>query len=239
MEAVALALSIIVCFCVHLSLLLQLLASGFTYSVSLMSAMRRSYVKNAKSRYTYAVLIGGLVGYLTWCTPYAQRSDKVNLNALLQISNATNGKIPLNDPIPYADLFNLFRSPNRLWCVGFFWFIKFVTTAVSLSMPMPCGIYLPLLTMSASFGRLFGEIVNLWIPGSTDAAVFAFVSAAATLCGITHSIASCVIVMEMTAQANNVLPLIVCSAVSYTVAGFFTVSIYDMFMVLGATYSLL
>lgn len=34
-------------------------------------------------------------------------------------------------------------------------------------------------------------------------------------------------------QANNGLPLLVCAAVSYTVAGIFTISIYDMFMELG------
>lgn len=60
-------------------------------------------------------------------------------------------------------------------------------------------------------------------------------SAAATLSGITHSISSCVILMEMTAQSNNVLPLLITAAVAYSVAGLFTISIYDMFMELGAS----
>ena len=60
-------------------------------------------------------------------------------------------------------------------------------------------------------------------------------SAAATLSGITHSISSCVILMEMTAQSNNVLPLLITAAISYSVAGLFTISIYDMFMELGSS----
>lgn len=203
------------------------------YFTSLLSAFRRSVVTGAKSRYTYAILAGLLIGFLTWSTPYAEQSDKANLNALFQLSNSTNGKIPLNDPTPYLDLFAVFRVPNKFWCVAFFWFIKFVNTAVSLSLPMPCGIYLPLLVMSAAFGRFYGECINAVFPDSPDAGLFAFVSAAATLSGITHSISSCVIVMEMTAQANNVLPLLVAAVISYTIAGLFTISIYDMFMVLG------
>jgi chloride channel 2 len=212
---------------------MQFLASGFVYFVSLVSAFRRSVVTSAKSRYTYAVCVALLVGILTWCTPFTQQSDKANLNALFQIADPTKGKIPLNDPTPYVDLFAPFRSPNRFACVAFLWFVKFVNTAVSLSLPMPCGIYLPLLVMSAAFGRFFGEVVNAAVPGTPDAGLFAFVSAAATLSGITHSISSCVIVMEMTAQANNVLPLIVTVVVAYTVSGLFTISVYDMFMELG------
>ena len=49
--------------------------------------------------------------------------------------------------------------------------------------------------------------------------MYAMAGASGFLAGITHTISPCVVVIEITAQANNILPLLVCTVVSYAVSG--------------------
>ncbi len=53
----------------------------------------------------------------------------------------------------------------------------------------------------------------------TEAGVYAKAGAAALVAGITHTISPVVIVIEITAQASNMLPMLVTTVVSYAVAG--------------------
>ena len=57
------------------------------------------------------------------------------------------------------------------------------------------------------------------IPDAAEAGVYAMAGASAILAGITHTISPCVVIIEITAQANNMLPLLVCTVVSYAVSG--------------------
>ena len=36
---------------------------------------------------------------------------------------------------------------------------KFINTALSISLPIPCGLFTPLFTIGAAVGRLFGELL--------------------------------------------------------------------------------
>ncbi len=56
-------------------------------------------------------------------------------------------------------------------------------------------------------------------PSMSEAGVYAMAGAAGVVAGITHTISPCVIIIEITAQANNSLPLLVVTVVSYVVSG--------------------
>ena len=49
--------------------------------------------------------------------------------------------------------------------------------------------------------------------------MYALAGAAGVVAGITHNISPCVVIIEITAQANNSLPLLVVTVVSYVVSG--------------------
>ena len=49
--------------------------------------------------------------------------------------------------------------------------------------------------------------------------MYAMAGAAGVVAGITHTISPCVVIIEITAQANNSLPLLVVTVVSYVVSG--------------------
>jgi hypothetical protein len=81
-----------------------------------------------------------------------------------------------------------------------------------------------------SFGRLYGEIANSFLVDPFEPGVYAVVACSAMIAGATHTISPCIVMIEITAQANNIMPLLVCTIVAYSVSGMFTISLYDMML---------
>ena len=70
-------------------------------------------------------------------------------------------------------------------------------TAISVTCPIPSGVFTPVFTMGASIGRLIGWIVDGFI-GTDHAGVYALVGAAAVTSSVTHTVSVAVIVFELT-----------------------------------------
>lgn len=70
-------------------------------------------------------------------------------------------------------------------------------TAISVSSPIPCGVFTPVFTMGAAFGRLVGWGVDV-VWGSEHASVYAIVAAAAMTGSVTQTVSVAVIVFELT-----------------------------------------
>lgn len=115
---------------------------------------------------------------------------------------------------------------------------RLALTPVSISLPIPCGLFTPVFALGAATGRLFGEALRLLLPAALSAAVepgaYAVVGAAALTAGTTHSLSVAVIVFELTQQIHHMLPILVAVVVSYHTASLFTLSVYDMLMVVSA-----
>ena len=77
----------------------------------------------------------------------------------------------------------------------------------------------------ASTGRAPGSATT--IPGA-----YAVVGAAAITSGATHTLSTAVIVFELTGQIQHLVPVLLATLIAYSVAGLFTVSIYDMLLAL-------
>ncbi len=65
------------------------------------------------------------------------------------------------------------------------------------------GIFLPLLTVAGSFGRLFGELVAPFSSDPFEPGVYAVVACSAMIAGATHTISPCIVMIEITAQASG------------------------------------
>ena len=97
--------------------------------------------------------------------------------------------------------------------------IKFVLTGLSLVMPVPAGTFMPIFEIGALFGRAFGELcsgfsfVN-WV----DARATAIIGAAAVTAGTLHTISIAVVMLELTREAIDILPLTVGVIVAYVVS---------------------
>ncbi|CEF63729.1 Chloride channel protein 2 [Strongyloides ratti] len=125
---------------------------------------------------------------------------------------------------------------NVLLVLTIFTISFLILSALCNSMPIPCGMFMPVFVCGAAFGRLFGEIVSQTFPEGisemTDQPIFpgiyAVVGAAALTGAITHSVSVVVICCELTGQVIYLIPLMIAVLVANGVATYFKPSIYDV-----------
>jgi len=144
--------------------------------------------------------------------------DDIELsNSLFGPLKETHGKVNTADgwhhPHIFVTLFMVFA-------------FKFATCLVSITLPIPCGMYMPMFACGGILGRFVGEFIHIFdssvVPGG-----YALVGAAAMAGGVTRTISSAVIVFEVTGELRHILPVLVAVLISIAVANTFSLSIYD------------
>lgn len=123
------------------------------------------------------------------------------------------------DPLEDWDLINL----------PVFFAFKSLLTSISISLALPAGIFTPIFTAGAVFGRWFGELLSS-VSDQIEPGTYAVAGAAGFTAGITRSISTALIVFELTGQLNHLLPVLLVVLVSYSLCASFTISIYDLIL---------
>ncbi|GAM18517.1 hypothetical protein SAMD00019534_016920 [Acytostelium subglobosum LB1] len=110
--------------------------------------------------------------------------------------------------------------------------VKLVLTAVSITLPIPYGIYIPLFAIGAAVGRFVGEIMKLIFPHMTDIypTGYAVVGAAALCGGATRTVSSAVIILELTGNLTYMVPVLVGVVLACGIGNLLNHSIYDCFL---------
>lgn len=90
---------------------------------------------------------------------------------------------------------------------------RFLLVAISYGCKLPCGIFIPSMSIGALFGRLLSIIIVKAFdlkPGTITEGSYAVLGAAAALTGMTHlTIACVVIIFELTGAFNHIVPTMV------------------------------
>ena len=151
--------------------------------------------------------------------------------------------LALHQSVPSAakqkDLINILFdekevSQIRLSTIFLLGVAKFILTALCCSLPLPSGLFTPVFTIGALTGRLFGQGVTTISAAyfnnaiSFSAGEFAVAGAAAFAGGVTRSIATAAIVMELTGQLHLQIPVAICVLASYFVSNRFAPAVYDV-----------
>uniref|UniRef100_A0A671NUS9 Chloride channel protein 1-like n=1 Tax=Sinocyclocheilus anshuiensis TaxID=1608454 RepID=A0A671NUS9_9TELE len=117
-----------------------------------------------------------------------------------------------------------------------FFVMKFWMSAVSTTMPVPSGAFMPVFILGAAFGRLVGEIMAMLFPNGIlfDGIVYqilpggyAVIGAAAMTGAVTHTVSTAVICFELTGQISHILPMMVAVILANMVAQGLQPSLYD------------
>nr|XP_020466496.1 chloride channel protein 1 [Monopterus albus] len=117
-----------------------------------------------------------------------------------------------------------------------FFIMKFWMSAVSTTMPIPSGAFMPVFILGASFGRLIGEIMATLFPNGIlfDGIVYrilpggyAVIGAAAMTGAVTHTVSTAVICFELIGQISHILPMMVAVILANMVAQGLQPSLYD------------
>ena len=142
-----------------------------------------------------AAVTGGVVGLVAWFAPLAVGGGHTVTESVLV------GKIVLT-AIP-------------LWFLG-----RFILTIVSYGSGAPGGIFAPLLALGALIGSAIGQIAHLLLPGIVDRPeIFAVVGMAAYFAAIVRApLTGVVLILEMTGNDRQLLPLITACFAAYLIA---------------------
>ncbi|XP_053289339.1 chloride channel protein 1 [Pleuronectes platessa] len=117
-----------------------------------------------------------------------------------------------------------------------FFVMKFWMSALSTTMPIPSGAFMPVFILGAAFGRLVGEIMATLFPNGIlfDGIVYrilpggyAVIGAAAMTGAVTHTVSTAVICFELTGQISHILPMMVAVILANMVAQGLQPSLYD------------
>ncbi|XP_062505166.1 chloride channel protein 2-like [Corticium candelabrum] len=125
------------------------------------------------------------------------------------------------------------NKPNVYVSLVLFTTIKFITSAISVSLPVPTGVFFPVFVVGAGFGRIVGEAMTTWFPngikgsGEIIPGGYAVVGAAAMSGAVTHTISTSVIVFELTGQITHILPVMIAVLIANAIAQYLQPSFYD------------
>jgi len=109
------------------------------------------------------------------------------------------------------------------------------------TMPVPNGIFIPVLKIGAALGRMIGEAMHLWFPTGVFygnhlnliiPGTYAVVGASAFAGAATHTVSVGVILFEMTGQITHLLPVMIATLISCAIAAILQPSIFDSIIVL-------
>lgn len=106
-------------------------------------------------------------------------------------------------------------------------FCKPFVTALSISVQIPFGIFLPVLDSGAAFGRAFGYLAN-YLGGSAHASFYAAIGGASLVASSTHALSAALIIFELTGEIRYVVPMMLSVVISCQIAKNFELNIYDV-----------
>eukprot|EP01119_Soliformovum_irregulare_P019855 TRINITY_DN6369_c3_g1_i2.p1 TRINITY_DN6369_c3_g1~~TRINITY_DN6369_c3_g1_i2.p1 ORF type:complete len:531 (+),score=121.88 TRINITY_DN6369_c3_g1_i2:209-1594(+) len=119
-------------------------------------------------------------------------------------------------------------QPNIFVNLSFYIVISFILTAMSITLPIPAGLYTPVFLIGAASGRLVGEVIAALVPSwSVVPGAYAVVGAAAFSAGVTRTLSTSVIVFELTGQLSHMLPVLISVLLATAVGNIFGPNVYD------------
>jgi CIC family chloride channel protein len=175
---------------------------GLILSLNLFSGL------NAKGKLLGAGCVGALVGLISWLNPLFTGSGHT-LSEEVLAGNLALSAIPL------------------------FYLLRLVLTLVSYGTGAAGGIFAPLLVLGALLGLGVGQSANYFFPDLVPIpATFAVVGMAALFTGIVRApLTGIFLIVEMTGNYNQMLPLLVACFFAYDTADLFKdIPIYEALM---------
>eukprot|EP01129_Flabellula_baltica_P011569 TRINITY_DN5098_c0_g1_i1.p1 TRINITY_DN5098_c0_g1~~TRINITY_DN5098_c0_g1_i1.p1 ORF type:complete len:595 (+),score=94.49 TRINITY_DN5098_c0_g1_i1:14-1798(+) len=114
--------------------------------------------------------------------------------------------------------------------IGVF-FLKFFLTIFASCSAIPYGIYSPCFLTGAIYGRICGELFIILFPEletKIEMGTYVIIGAAAFSTGVSRTVSTAVMVIELTKQVNLLLPVLIAVLISNSVGRLISYSVYDV-----------
>lgn len=204
---------------VALGLFCGMFGSFFVRVLNYVYVGRRLLIgKSVPRRLVYVAAVAIFLSVCSFFIDFLRLPDKNLLNALF------------GDDSP-SEIVGANEGFTMLLVLFGFFAIRFLLTMLSITLPLPCGLVVPLMILGATIGRVFGEILRSGFGAVVTPGSYALVGAAALASASTHAVSPCVILFEATGQQGQLLPVLLSTLAAHAVARSNILSVYD---VLGA-----
>ncbi|XP_026111594.1 chloride channel protein 2-like [Carassius auratus] len=194
-----------------------------------------------KNCFLYSALVSVLISTLTFPLGFGQfmagqLTQRESLISFFDHRTWSNHGIVAD--FDHDDHLAAWKHPqaNVFIILSIFVIMKFWMSAISITLPIPCGSFVPIFVIGAAFGRLVGEGLATLFPNGFNMdghiypimpGVYAVVGAAALTAGVTHTLSTGVIMMELTGQINYALPILISVILANMISQTLQPSIYD------------
>lgn len=166
------------------------------------------------SRFKFAAIVAVITSVTSYFLVPLQRADRVIMNFCFAAKDTT---------------IKLFVHPGEGWILLISCFSKFVLTVLGLVCTMPAGVFGPVFSIGAIFGRLYGHIVNKLFKINMESA-FSMAASAAVFSGFSHTVSSALMVFEITGQTSYLPPLLLSSLIANLVGQSLSMGIFDVLL---------
>lgn len=122
------------------------------------------------------------------------------------------------------------NQPHIVFNLGMFVVIKFILTSVSISCPIPAGVFTPTFVLGAVFGRLYGYVLRQIFGKVINETAYAIIGAACLTSSVTRTISVAMIVFEINGELSYMIPVLLGVLLSYAISNSFCVSIFDVLL---------
>ena len=111
------------------------------------------------------------------------------------------------------------------------WFapFKLLVTTLSVTLPLPVGLFTPVFVTGSAIGRIFGELVNAnpFLHSTISPWEFAIIGCAAFCTGVTGAVSTTVILFELTGDKQLSVPMGLAILCSYFLSSKLSNNVYD------------
>ncbi|KAF4676988.1 Chloride Channel [Perkinsus chesapeaki] len=200
---------------VILAILCGMLSGIIVYFVGVLNSITKTF--RIPVRYGWAAAIALIDAGTAYASPLLWQLDKGLLGDMLNVAHHEAA----NDVI------------NQAGSLGIVFAVKVCLLILSMSCWVPAGLFLPVFTIGAVAGRLYGLLVHELLADTYDfapPAMYALVGAVCLTSGVTRTISVAVIAFELTGHIHQMTVIVISTVVAYAVAALFTTSIYDVLL---------
>ncbi|XP_041377923.1 chloride channel protein 2-like [Gigantopelta aegis] len=193
-----------------------------------------------KNRFIYPGLVALVISSMTFPPGLGQffAGHLTNRQAIHDMFSNITWTTGQAEDLDDEEILNHWKHPltNIYVSLVVFIIMTFWMGVISNTLPIPAGIFVPVFTVGAAFGRLVGESMAAWFPeGIKSGDVlrkivpggYAVVGAASLSGSVTRTISTSVIVFELTGQISHVLPAVLSVLIANAVANLMQPSFYD------------
>lgn len=139
----------------------------------------------------------------------------------------------VRDLVSEKELPIVWQQYDTIGALAIFGGIYFVLTPLSIVLPVPCGVFIPTFAVGAAFGRAIGMLAhrNVLFTHAIYPGAYAIAGGAGLTAGVTRTISSAMIVLEITGQLHFALPVFVSVLVAYGVGDLLSKGLFEAIMV--------